>query len=136
MALQLIFALYKEVKHIIRDQDFFGHTICLNFDRAGDTHNTVIGGMVSVCVRTFITFYILLNVKKLLWFEADNQQYSESFLDLAENGVVDYKAADFKLFFVINNENYKDKRYSWAEELRKKNEEKNKELVELLAGEE
>ena len=136
MALQLIFALYKEVKHIIRDQDFFGHTICLNFDRAGDTHNTVIGGMVSVCVRTFITFYILLNVKKLLWFEADNQQYSESFLDLAENGVVDYKAADFKLFFVINNENYKDKRYSWAEELRKKNEEKNKELAEKLAEEE
>ena len=32
--------------------------------------------------------------------------------------------------------NYKDKRYSWAEELRKKNEEKNKELAEKLAEEE
>lgn len=49
-------------------------------------------------------------------------------MDLEENGLVDYNTTEFKLFFVINNENYKDKRYSWAEELKKKNEEKNKEL--------
>lgn len=85
----------------------------------------MIGGTVSVVVRIFITFYVLLNVKKLLWYEDDNQQYSESFLDLQEAGVVDYNATDFKLFFVINNENYKDKRYSWAEEIRKQKEQEN-----------
>ena len=131
----MLVRFYDKTKDIIRDQDFFGHTICLNFDKAGDTHNTVIGGFVSVGVRTFITFYVLLNVKKLLWYEADNQQYSESFLDLEENGVVDYNTTEFKLFFVINNENYKDVRYSWGEELKKRNEEKNKELADQLAEE-
>lgn len=73
MLIELTGALIEKIKDFVRSQDFFGHTICLNFDRAGETHNTVIGGTISVIVRVFITFYVLLNVKKLLWFEDDNQ---------------------------------------------------------------
>ena len=46
----------------VRSQDFFGHTVTLNFDRNGDTHNTIIGGFFSMFIRIFITWYVYLNL--------------------------------------------------------------------------
>ena len=50
----------------LKDHDMFGHSIVLNFDKNGDTHNTLIGGIISIMVKIGITVYIFLMSKKLV----------------------------------------------------------------------
>lgn len=109
----------EEIKSFIRSQDFFGHTITLNFDRAGDTHNTTIGGFVSCFIRAFITVYVMLNIKKMFLYESDAIQKTESFLNLTELGKIKFQETNVTVFFVLNNNNYKDARLAWAEEKKK-----------------
>ena len=42
----------------VRDQDWFGHTISLNFEQNGDTYNTYIGGFVSFFLKLFLIYYV------------------------------------------------------------------------------
>jgi len=56
---------------IIKSKDMFGHTINLNFNKQGDTHQTVIGGFLSILIKVAITVYVILNVKKLVRYEDD-----------------------------------------------------------------
>ena len=50
-------------------QDLFGHLISFNFDKKGDTHNTKIGGFVSILVKVFFAIFIGLNAKKMVFYE-------------------------------------------------------------------
>ena len=42
----------------IRSLDLFGHSIELNFRKKGSTHNTLIGGLVSILIFTFMAYYV------------------------------------------------------------------------------
>jgi hypothetical protein len=53
------------------DHDMYGHTININFDKKGDTHNTVIGGCFSLIIKISMLVYISLNLKKLILSEGD-----------------------------------------------------------------
>lgn len=61
----------KDAGKVISDQDMFGHTINLNFDKQGDTQNTIIGGCFSLFIRIAMTGYVLLNLKKMVFFESN-----------------------------------------------------------------
>ena len=54
------------------NQDLFGHRIAFNFDKKGDVHKTVLGGLFSVLIKITMTCYVILNLKKLLLRE-DNK---------------------------------------------------------------
>lgn len=96
------------LKDWVCDKDFFGHTVTLNFDNKGDTHNTAIGGFFSLFIRAFITWYVTLNIYKLITFGGDNMQYTESLLNLKEMKDVDYDKTFFRIFVELKNHKYMD----------------------------
>ena len=51
----------------IKEFDMFGHDVRLNFNRNGDTHKTILGGIVSLFIKTAIFLYVVLNVRKLVF---------------------------------------------------------------------
>ena len=42
------------IKEKIRNQDSYGHQISLNFNRKGETNNTVFGGIVSIILKSIL----------------------------------------------------------------------------------
>jgi len=44
----------------------FGHVINLNFNRKGSSHNTIIGGIISILIKITIAIYVYLMLKKLI----------------------------------------------------------------------
>ena len=57
---------------IILNQDLFGHLITFNFGREGNTHNTKLGGVVSILLKICFAIFISYNVKTMVNFE-DNK---------------------------------------------------------------
>ena len=52
--------------------DMFGHKINLNFNKKdGGQHTTGFTGFISLIIYALMAFYIGLNVKKLIFHEAD-----------------------------------------------------------------
>ena len=58
----------------IKSQDLFGHEVSLNFNKKGSSHNTIIGGAVSVLVKAFMAFYTVLLVKTMVLYQKNNNQ--------------------------------------------------------------
>lgn len=72
----------KRSEEAVRDFDIFGHVINLNFDQRGDSHKTLCGGCGSITLKTFLTFYIYLNITKLIFKENDTNLSTQGLLDL------------------------------------------------------
>lgn len=93
----------KKVSKKLADQDMFGHTIRLNFDRQGDTQNTLVGGVFSVVIRLAMAVYVFLNLKKMILMERNS---NSSIRDLWEvnNETYWYKDMDLVLFYVARKQ--------------------------------
>jgi len=52
----------------------------LNFNKDGDSHSTLLGGIGGLCVKGFMCIYIFVRCKMFLLNEADN--------NFTENGVI------------------------------------------------
>ena len=85
----------------IRDHDMFGHVINLNFDRRGDSHKTLCGGIFSIALKVFLTFYVYLMFIKLIFKGNDTNFSYKGQLDLVKLGDVDYNDINMKFFHVI-----------------------------------
>ena len=81
---------YDKTSKFIREYDMFGHVVNLNFDMRGDSHQTVCGGLFSLSVRGFLTFYVILLLKKLFWKENDTNFSTTGLIDLQTLGPVNY----------------------------------------------
>ena len=75
------------VNSYIMNEDMFGHQIVLNFNKSGDSHKTLIGGIGSLLVSGFMIVYIYIQTKKFLFNEADN--------NFTEVGVIDINAEEY-----------------------------------------
>jgi hypothetical protein len=64
---------------MVKWNDWFGHTINLNFNQKGDTHNTIIGGIFSIAIKLFMFIYICILWKKMVLSEG-NDLSSEEFI--------------------------------------------------------
>ena len=49
----------------------FGYYIPLNFNKEGDMHTTIFGGLVSIMLKLVIGLYIFLNVYKMINYDDD-----------------------------------------------------------------
>lgn len=47
------------ISRCLKNQDLFGHAVLLNFDRKGDTINTVIGGVLSLFSKFVLLAFLL-----------------------------------------------------------------------------
>ena len=63
-----------KAKHILKEQDMFGHEIQLNFNKQ-DEHKTIIGGSFSMILLVFMAIYFGLCIKKAVTGE-DNLRLS------------------------------------------------------------
>jgi len=54
----------------------------LNFNEGGETFQTTIGGILSFFVKLFITAYIIIRTKILVFYEADTAETMLSVEDL------------------------------------------------------
>ena len=93
----------KQAGKKIADQDMFGHTITLNFDKQGDTQNTMVGGVFSIVIRVAMVCYVFLNFKKMLLLEKNS---NSSIKDLHEynNQTYYYKSLDITVFYVLKKQ--------------------------------
>ena len=82
----------------IKDHDMFGHTIQLNFDKQGESHNTLLGGIFSIFIKIIMSVYIGLCFKKLLYMEDDSISLFLEQQDLKVTGDVNYAEGNLLIF--------------------------------------
>jgi len=58
---------YKEVKN----QDIFGHSVLLNFNKNGNTHNTFCGGIFSILIRLLMVYYLYTLLGNMIGYKKD-----------------------------------------------------------------
>jgi len=51
--------LLNKLKRILKNQDSFGHDVSLNFNKKGNKHKTLIGGISSIFIKGFMIFYFI-----------------------------------------------------------------------------
>ena len=81
----------KKFKSFVRSKDMFGHTINLNFNKQGYTHQTFVGGFFSFIIKIAMGTYIFMNFKKLLFYEDDSLNEEIQKLDLDQLEELPYK---------------------------------------------
>ena len=69
--------------NIIKDQDFFGAKVSLNFNQKS-SHNTLIGGIVSCKIKIMMFSYVLLLFKQLIFFEKDKNSSISKIIEIHE----------------------------------------------------
>ena len=55
----------------ILSQDYFGHSVQLNFNKRGSEHATIGGGLVSLGVKIIMGVYIYILIKRMINYEDD-----------------------------------------------------------------
>ena len=71
-------------KTYIRESDSFGQPILLNFNKKGNTHNTVFGGVISIVTKAILFAYFVIHVEKLVNFGDDKITRTNSSLSFEE----------------------------------------------------
>ena len=91
----------KRFSQYVKSKDMFGHTIKLNFNKQGDTHQTIIGGFFSLIISLAMTTYVFINVKKLWLYEDDSLNLEIQKLDLDSLDELAYGSSDLFMFHTI-----------------------------------
>ena len=60
-----------KINTVIKDQDSFGFKIYLNFNKDGDSHKTLIGGLFSILVTSFMVMYTYIRFRMFYYNLAD-----------------------------------------------------------------
>ena len=55
-----------KLSNFIKSFDIFGHPVTLNFNKQGDTHNTIIGGVVSIFIKVLLLMFFVERSKTML----------------------------------------------------------------------
>ena len=95
--------------NIIRNQDWFGFPITLNFNKKGSTHQSVLGGSVSIIIKTVIFLYCLVLVKTLFHHEDDTLRNVKVQTDPDDLGDITLKEMSFfpvVMIFSISENKY------------------------------
>ena len=82
----------------------FGHTINLNFNKEGDSHQTLIGGFFSIFIRLAMFIYVFMNFKKMILHEDDSTFTEVNTIDLEEYGEKPFSETEMNMFHVIRKQ--------------------------------
>jgi hypothetical protein len=96
----------KVFKEKLTDQDYFGHVVNMNFDNKGDTHKTLVGGIISCFLKILLGIYIFMLFRK--WYlKLNNTQFTEiGLVDLEEADDVPYDPSflNMMLFYSVKKQ--------------------------------
>ena len=68
----------KKITNKVKGYDVFGHDILLNYNKKGPSHQTVIGGFVSIIIKLFFVVFVFIKIKAMWFREANAEAMSES----------------------------------------------------------
>jgi hypothetical protein len=91
----------KKFNDRLRSNDMFGHTINLNFNKEGDSHQTSLGGFFSIFIRAAMTMYVFMNFKKMIYNEDDSTFTEVNTLNLNEFGEQKFSDTNMFMFHVL-----------------------------------
>ena len=86
----------KKLVHIIKRRDYFGHTINLNFDDKIPTHNTIIGGLVSMVLNLVVLALVAAKTMRVISY--DNPDINSIILPNVEGLQVDVNYTSMSTF--------------------------------------
>ena len=61
----------QKIVNQLNSQDIFGYIVQLNFNRNGNIHTTILGGVISIILKCLYIFYLYILFDKLLTFDDD-----------------------------------------------------------------
>ena len=82
-----------KLKNIIENQDLFGVPVQFEFNKKGSEHKTVVGGCLSLLIRSLLLIYTIILVIRMVSLDDNkNESYdikNESFLPvtMGETGI-------------------------------------------------
>jgi hypothetical protein len=94
----------KGAHRALRNQDLFGHLITLNFETNGETHKTLIGGLISIITKIFISIYFFFRIKKLIFLEGAITAVSNILMKVDLQGEVPLSDLQLTSFYVLNRQ--------------------------------
>ena len=78
---------------IIKSQDYFGHTININFDKNGTSHQTYIGACLSILINLAIGYYVYSRFYMLIFHMEDVNFTNINVIDIDTNE--DFQDVDY-----------------------------------------
>jgi hypothetical protein len=76
----------KRFKKYIKDSDWFGHPVALNFNNHGSTHNTLFGGVFSIVFKLFLGAYLTYKTRAMIMLEDPHISTERQIVDVTEVG--------------------------------------------------
>lgn len=94
----------KAIKQGIKKYDMFGHVITMNFNEQGNSHQTVLGGAMSILIKSALAIYVYLNLIKLIYNKGDETSSMGGLLNPETIDPIRYNETDLRLFYAIRKQ--------------------------------
>jgi hypothetical protein len=91
-----------KITKAIKGQDIFGHKISFNFNEEGETHRTLIGGLVSLLLKLLLSLFVVFRFKRLMLYE-DNKTSSLKSVS-SDDITVNFNETFLVPFFVLSKQ--------------------------------
>ena len=69
------------LSNIIKNRDYFGKPVEIHFNKSGNTHNTIVGGVVSILVNIILGVFVWFNFRKMIFNLDDKISQSKSVIN-------------------------------------------------------
>ena len=80
-------------------QDNYGHKVAFNFNRQGETVNTVLGGVLSIVINLLIYGYLILKLKTMIETSNNSLGARETDTTAEELGTRNFNEMDMLIYF-------------------------------------
>lgn len=102
----IIKGLLQKLVRAIKAKDMFGYTIQFNLGKhnTGNSHNTVIGGVFSIVIKSLFLSYVFVEFQTLINYERNQYVYTKSVMTREELGTLWLRETKFVPFLYIENE--------------------------------
>ena len=103
----------KTAKNTFRDIDQFGHPIQLNFNKKGNTHNTLVGASVTLFVLVFLGAYFYIHMERMINHGGDNISSYDKTIKFEDEPIVKWNEMNIHFSFVlIDGQRMRSKKYN------------------------
>jgi hypothetical protein len=74
----------------------------LNFNNQSESHKTIIGGVFSIFIKLFLTVYVTIKFKRMIFREDDSISSIIESIDLNELEAVSFKETENLIFWIVS----------------------------------
>lgn len=93
----------KKLRKRVKNNDMFGHSVVLNFNRQGETYKTSFGGCISIFIKVVLIAYVYLRFTKMIYL-SDNQYGMNAMpAEFNETGIKNFEEMGFLPIFQLTS---------------------------------